>query len=243
MEEKPNYYSVIPANVRYDQDLQPNAKLLYGEITSLCNCKGYCYASNNYFAKLYNVDKTTISRWISNLVKKKYIFIKILKKENTSAIDKRMICLEDLPIDEIVNTYTQKNQYLIDENAKENNINNNSSNSNNNSEYEIELFSQIFPVIENEFGRTLSPLESEMVKTWDYPIDILKLAVAEASTKGQFSIKYIDRIIFNWKKANVRTVYDVKKYIERFNNYKERHNRQPKKRNETIGTDGYEVLE
>ena len=57
MEEKPNYYAIIPANVRYDNDLKPNEKLMFGEITALSNKNGYCTATNAYFAKLYNVTK------------------------------------------------------------------------------------------------------------------------------------------------------------------------------------------
>ena len=57
---RPSYYSIIPARVRYS-DLKPNAKLLYGEISSLTHKEGYCYAQNKYFAELYNVSKNTIS--------------------------------------------------------------------------------------------------------------------------------------------------------------------------------------
>ncbi|GAB3326198.1 helix-turn-helix domain-containing protein [Larkinella ripae] len=74
---QPTYFAVIPASVRYDKDLPPNAKLLYGEITALANREGYCFASNQYFAELYDVDKTRISKWISALQKKGYVRVEI----------------------------------------------------------------------------------------------------------------------------------------------------------------------
>ena len=72
---KPNYYSIIPANVRYDKDICPNAKLLYAEITSLCNLNGFCYASNKYFCILYNTSRRSIQNWIKELTNKSYIKI------------------------------------------------------------------------------------------------------------------------------------------------------------------------
>ena len=77
MGEKKSYYAIIPANVRYDKNLSANAKLLYGEITALCNEKGYCWATNEYFASLYNTSEKTITRWISNLKDSEYIDTKI----------------------------------------------------------------------------------------------------------------------------------------------------------------------
>ena len=70
-----NYYAIIPASIRYDSELTPNAKLMYGELTALSNEKGYCWASNAYFSELYKVSNVSISKWISQLQKKKYIDI------------------------------------------------------------------------------------------------------------------------------------------------------------------------
>lgn len=70
---EPSFYAIIPAFIRYNEKLSPNEKLLYGEITALCNQRGYCFASNSYFAKLYKVHKNTVSRWISSLEDQKVI--------------------------------------------------------------------------------------------------------------------------------------------------------------------------
>ena len=75
----PSYWAVIPANVRYS-NLKPNAKLLYGEISALSNKEGYCFATNMYFAKLYNVTKNTISLWISQLNKAGFVSVTLIKK-------------------------------------------------------------------------------------------------------------------------------------------------------------------
>ena len=72
-EPKPSYYANIPADVRYDEELRPNEKLLYGEITALCNKLGYCWANNSYFADLYNVKNRTVKRWVSNLEKQGHV--------------------------------------------------------------------------------------------------------------------------------------------------------------------------
>lgn len=74
-EDKKSYWSITPANVRYCEKIVDGAKLLYGEISALCNDKGYCWASNEYFAKLYKNEKGTISRWISALVKENFIYL------------------------------------------------------------------------------------------------------------------------------------------------------------------------
>tara|TARA_B100001559_G_C16452224_1_gene599837 strand:+ start:461 stop:1081 length:621 start_codon:yes stop_codon:yes gene_type:complete len=87
--EKPNYYAIIPAEVRYSS-LKPNAKLLYGEITALSGKLGYCYATNNYFAELYGVSKNTISSWISDLKKLEFITV-VVERNDKKQIIKRCI--------------------------------------------------------------------------------------------------------------------------------------------------------
>ena len=96
MENKKNYYAVIPAEVRYAKNLKANEKLMYGELTALANEKGYCYASNEYFANLYGCSKNTVSKWISNLSKNKFLRLKMIYEKGTKNIKERRIYISNL---------------------------------------------------------------------------------------------------------------------------------------------------
>ena len=122
-DNKINYYAIIPATVRYDSNLKPAEKLLYGEITALTNAKGYCYASNRYFANLYNVTLHTVSQWISHLEKLKYITIEMIR-DSKKVIRERRIYINDVPyIQKNTYPYVLKSTYPIYKKVQDNNIN------------------------------------------------------------------------------------------------------------------------
>ena len=88
-----SYYAVLPANVRYDARLKDKAKLLYAEITGLTNEKGYCWATNNYFAELYHTSKGNVSKLLSQLKEYGYIHIELIRNKETKQVEKRIITL------------------------------------------------------------------------------------------------------------------------------------------------------
>ena len=125
MEDKKSYYAIIPANIRYDNNISANAKLLYGEITALCNECGYCWANNKYFADLYNVSKKTVSLWIKQLVDAGYILSQITYDSTTKEILERTLSLPQTYLQKCnggmernVNTPTHKN--VMDNNTSMN---------------------------------------------------------------------------------------------------------------------------
>jgi len=87
MTNKPNYYAILPAKIRYDKSITTNAKLLFAEITALANKEGYCWANNTYFAKLYDVNKRTVQRWLQSL--EDYIEIEVNEYGNNRKITLR----------------------------------------------------------------------------------------------------------------------------------------------------------
>jgi helix-turn-helix protein len=108
MKETPNYYAILPAEVRYDQNISSLAKLLYAEITALSQKEGFAWANNQYFADLYNVHKDTISSIVGDLIQAKYIKIEVFKDKGNI----RKIWLLPLnlprPIGKKTDTYRQK---------------------------------------------------------------------------------------------------------------------------------------
>lgn len=78
--ETPNYYAVIPAEIRYSKELSMFQKLLYAEITALTQKDGYCWASNKYFAELYDVSERYISQSINSLKEKGFLQIFVDKE-------------------------------------------------------------------------------------------------------------------------------------------------------------------
>ncbi|HEA3999535.1 helix-turn-helix domain-containing protein [Staphylococcus aureus] len=165
MTDQPSYYSIITANVRYDNRLTDGEKLLFAEITSLSNKYGYCTASNGYFATLYNVVKETISRRISNLTKFGYLKIEIIKEGN-EVKQRKMYPLtqSSIPIDAKINTPIENSVNTpIDANVKENNtsinitrLNNTSINNNSATDVTHEQFEEWWKLYDKKKDKKMS---------------------------------------------------------------------------------------
>lgn len=204
--DEPNYFAIIPANVRYDKNLKDKAKLLYGEITALCNKEGVCWAKNEYFADLYDVTKTTVSTLIKNLIDNGYIKSKLIYKEGTK---------------EILNRYLSIVKDPVKENLKDNNINIIINKKEEEKEKIIDFYNNNFGLItpfvaENIFSyledglqqdliiRAMEEAVSNNIRKWNYVQTILNDCVNnQIKTLEQYTIKQRE---FKNKKANKTTV-------------------------------------
>lgn len=198
--EQPNYYAIIPAGVRYDKELKDKAKLLYGEISSLSNKEGKCWATNSYFAELYDVSNETISRLISDLVDRGYIERVIEYKEGTREIKCRYLRINtplltktSIPIDEKINT-------PIDENVKENNT----------SILIINKNKVVVEEYENEIGM-LTPYQSEILFSYldDLSEEMIIEAIHRASAMNKKSLAYVEGILKSWVQNGYKVLADI----------------------------------
>jgi len=188
-ENKKSFFAIIPANVRYHKKLCANAKLLYGEITALCNEQGYCWANNHYFAELYQVSKVSISKWVSELEKAGFLILEI----DQSSGNQRKIFLQNthLPSQTKVNGVIKKSlrpsQRKVNDPHKEKFIHNNTINNTMNRESSALDFLKInFPT---QFETFLIQHKSQIK-------DFEKFCLDFNDTCDQEKIEYDNRVLF-----------------------------------------------
>ena len=117
-----NGYSLCLNEWALDKEIKNELGLLL-IISSLCAKKGYCYASNEYLAKMFDETTISISRKIKKLENKKYISIDY--KKRGCEIVAREIRLTKLLTDDYQNCLSSINKNVnrtINQNVKENNI-------------------------------------------------------------------------------------------------------------------------
>lgn len=134
------------------------------------------------------IQEKDIMQSIGTLTSKKLIDFKTNK--NDKGITEEYITLDDF--------YNKISLLLMNEEKEDNSSTN----------------TNIFTEIEKEFGRTLSPIEYEIVKAWfdnNFTEEIVHCALEEAVLNGVCNLRYIDKILFEWAKKGIKTKADVEK--------------------------------
>ena len=212
--EQPNYYAIIPANVRYDKRLIQGAKLLFGEITALSNQKGYCWASNNYFMKLYDVSQFTIQAWLKSLEDCGYINRQVIYKEGSKEIQARYIGITSYPSKENLATPSK-------ENLPVNNTSINTTNNINDDDTPAREENNPYTFYQQNIG-VMNPITSDSISMWladfikqgtptkDEAARIVNLAITKASDQGVRKWAYINGILKDWSGRNLVTLANIK---------------------------------
>ena len=212
-DEKPSYYSIITADVRYDERLKPNEKLLYSEITALSNKYGYCTATNSYFSKLYRADKSTVSRWVSHLEKCGYVQVE--QTRNGKQIVQRKIYPVATPLlTKKSIPYAQKDQYPIDKKVKGNitRVNTTSMNMRERIKQPLDKNTELsFLSWPDSLGAMTDQISKLLLDASDQgmSVDLLQKAIdltkiAEPNTP----YGYLKSVVSDWLSQNIYTVRD-----------------------------------
>ena len=201
-------YSICFNEWALDKNIKDELGLLL-IISSLTAEKGYCYASNDYLAKIFKTNVVTISRKIKILEEKKYIEIEYEKKGC-------LVISRKIRLTKMLTAINKNVNRTINKNVKENNISNiNNTNNNNNNNYNYIYNSsssdEIINFIENNFGRTLSSYEFEKINCWinEFNSDIVKHAIELSILNNKRTFAYIEGILKNWKSCGYKTLDDI----------------------------------
>ena len=203
MNEQPSYFSIIPAYVRYDKSLKPMEIIMYGEISALTNKYGYAYASNNYFAKLYDVHKKTVSTWINHLKERGHITTKVIRNEDKTVKERRIYLTHPPYPRNDGEGYPQNDGDPIHEKTEENKTREN------NTSINRDTVTEIFSYISNELEMIQSPLkvqeledELNLIKGNKLEITTVAINYCKQNKKG---INYLIKVLRNWNNEGVDT--------------------------------------
>ena len=176
-------------------DLENNELLM---LIYLLNCNEKLILDNKKISKDLYLEENEVLNIISSLIEKNYISIEMSKNNG--------ILEEYISLDLF---YSKINSFLIESEKKDNS-------------------SDIFSKFEQEFGRTLSPVEYETINKWienNIPLELIESALKEAILNGVNSIRYIDKILFEWNKKGYKSSMDIvsskkkDEYIEELYDY------------------------
>ena len=218
--EQPSYYSILTANVRYDKELKANEKLLFSEITALSNKSGYCHATNKYFAKLYSKNTSTISDWINHLKQREYLKV-VMVKDGKQIKERRLVPISN-PIRENPNTpseksvegYSQKNEYPIRENPKENITSINNTSKNKQLTDGSKSIKDVFNLWEQNWGFPNAIAQQDLTE-WcnEFGNDLVHHAMTYALRRNipsKGADRYLAKKLSGYKRSNVKTVEQAK---------------------------------
>ncbi|SDY88505.1 DNA replication protein [Evansella caseinilytica] len=92
---------------------------------------------------------------------------------------------------------------------------------------------ELFRRFEEEFSRPLSPMEVEMISMWldqdKHEPKMVEAALREAVVSSKLNFRYIDRILYDWKRNGIKSLQQAREHGERI-----RHHQQAKRAETTI---------
>lgn len=102
---------------------------------------------------------------------------------------------------------------------------------------------KVFRAIQTEFGRDLSPIEMQSISKWfdedHYEPEVIELALREAVLRQVYNLTYMDRILLNWQKRNLKTAAQVE--AERQRSIEQRLNSAPQPQRQTGANAGPKI--
>lgn len=150
------------------------------------------------FAQDLNLELIEVMGYIGTLTDKKFIRVDVIK--NDKGLMEEVVLLDDFYNKLSLMTIEEVNQVSRSDD------------------------SNIFEIIEKEFGRTLSPIEYEIIKAWldgDMNEELIKEAIKEATFNGVSNLRYIDKILYEWGKLGFKSVADVEANRKKRNKVRE----------------------